>query len=160
MGRLAEDLSPIIQQIRPWHRSIARAAATGMRPSELASAYGYSNGQISRILGSPLFKAEVARIEAQAEVTAVNVRTEMNVLAVRAVEILDREMDPDYNLTEKDRALQVSTSFGILDRTGSGKSDDKPKGELHLHKHLHVDKMSDSELYRDVIDMVEEEDID
>ena len=155
MGQLSENLSPTIAQIRPWHRSIARAVASGMRPSEIAAAYGYSNTQISIIMKSPLFEAEVARLEAQAEIIAVDTRGDMNRLANRAVEILDRETDQDP-LDTQARAKQVSTAFGILDRTGFGKAEEHPKENLHKHLHLHVEKMSDAELYRDVIDMVDE----
>lgn len=153
-GLTAANHNPIIQ-VRPWHRAIARAVAMGMRPTEIAEKYGYTNAHITRIMGSPLFKAEVARLEAQIEIGALNVRGELEQMAPRANEVLDRELEMDpTNLME--RRLQVGVAQDILDRTGHG---GKAAPSLHLHKHEHreVKDMTDEELYREVMEMAQEE---
>ncbi|KKL10668.1 hypothetical protein LCGC14_2553530 [marine sediment metagenome] len=162
-GKGAETLGPL-KQVRPWHRAMARAVATGARPNELAAMFEYSQTQISVIMGSPLFEAEVARLEAQADGSAVSLRTDLLKIGERAAEILDRETEKDFHadgtrLNEKEVSRQVQISFGVLDRIGHGPKAEPPKGgpDLHLHQHVHVDKMSDAELYRDVIGMTQEE---
>ena len=155
MGQFALGKSPQISQLRPWHRSMARAVACGMRPGELAASYGYSEGQISRIIQSPLFEAEVARLVATEEYMVGEVRHDLEIAAQRSMEILDRELSKDEGLSFKERKLQVNTAFGVLDRAGYGKQEQSL--HLHQHEHEHVSKMSDEELYKDVIQMVQEE---
>lgn len=155
MGRHNEGLTfanhGSIQQVRPWHRALARAVASGMRPNEICDAYGYTAAWITRIISTPLFQAEVARIEAQAEDVAVDVRRDLNVMAPRAVEVLDERLDDG-----EDKRLQLDAAKDVLDRVGHGKQN---APSLHLHKHEHVEtkKLTDEELYRDVVEMAQEE---
>jgi len=133
---------------------MARMVVTGARPRDLMETFGYSAGQISRILGSPLFEAEVARLESQADQVVVDINEDLQLMSSRAIEVLDRELDGE-DLELGDRKLRVQTAFGVLAMAGHSKKD-QPL-HLHKHEHVHVDKMSDEELYRDVIDMVEED---
>lgn len=150
MGRLMEFKSPKIHQVRPWHRAMARMVVAGARPGEIAEAYGYTPSQVTLIMGSPLFQAEVARLEAAAEELAVDVNADLKQMAVRAAEVLDRELEAEPQ-NRQERALQVQTAFGVLDRAGFGKKDNPI--HLHKHEHLEVGKLSLEELYKDVIDI-------
>ena len=123
---------------------------------EIADSYGYTPAHISKILGSPLFQAEVARIEAQLEGRAIDVREELREMSTRAVEILDRELAREP-VELRERKAQVETAFGVLDRAGFGKIDTPQSLHLHKHEHKHVTEMSDEELLKDVIDAVAEE---
>ena len=159
MGRFAQNLTAInhgaIGQVRPWHRALARAVVAGRRPMELAEMYGYTLAHISRILASPLFKAHVAMLESQTELSAVGIRDELVAMAPRANEILDRELELDP-ISLNERKLQVDIAKDILDRVGHSKQS-APSIHLHKHEHRVVKEMTDEELYRDVIEMAQEE---
>lgn len=159
MGRFAEGKTlehlGRISQVRPWHRSIARMVAAGMRPNEIAESYGYSTSHVTKVLASPLFQAEVARIEAQCEMEAVSVRNDLQQMSIRAIEVLDEALETpteDWNA----RAKKIDAAFGVLDRAGYGKRE-QPQEHKHLHLHAEVKKMSDEELLRDVLDLTSAE---
>ena len=138
----------------PHHRSMARNLVAGMTPGEVAVISGFTPAQISRIIQSPLFMAEIARLEAQAEHQAVDVRNDLQVMAVRAIEVMDENLHSD----EIDRGLKTKTAFDVLDRAGYAKQE---KPQLHLHAHAHevrrVEEMDKAELYEEIIDLAEEE---
>ena len=136
---------------------MARMFLEGMRPSEVATATGMTEGQITRILHSPLFEAELARLEGQAEIEAVSVGNELKRMATRAIEILDENLQAE----DKDsvsRELKTKTAFDVLDRSGHSKRID-PQRHLHLHAHAHqkVGEMEQVELYEAVEDMLQED---
>lgn len=155
MGRLMENKSATeatrISQVRPWHRAMARMVAAGGRPGEIAESFGYSPCQISIIIGSPLFQAEVARLEAQADASAVNVRQDLQLMSGRAIEVLDEALETPVK-DWQDRAKRIDAAFGVLDRAGYGKKD-QPQEHKHLHLHAEVKQMSDEELLKDVLDL-------
>ena len=64
----------------------------GLRNKDLCVMYGFTPGQISAILNSPLFKAEVARIEACAEETAVSVSRDLKLMQPRATEVIAEDL--------------------------------------------------------------------
>ena len=158
MGRLAiqdreQASTPTIAQLRPWHRSMARMmVAGGKRPGELAILFGITPTQISVITNSPLFLAELNRMEALAEYEAVDMRTELEIRQGLALETVDE------HLTNKDHAIKgrVNTALEILDRTGYGKKSE-PQKHLHLHAHGDVKDMSDEELRNEISNFIEAE---
>lgn len=161
MGRLAEGKSVQekyggpLQQVRHWHKAMARAAvAAGRRPGELGKIFGVSAGQMSKILASPLFIAEVERLEAMAELETVDMRTELQLRQPRALQILDETLAAKES---EDLPLQRSedVALEILDRTGYGKNPSVQK-HLHLHKHGEVEQMSDEELDRRIENLLDE----
>lgn len=145
-----EHLGKLVQ-VRPWHRAMARMVATGARPMEIAGAFDYSNSQVTKILESPLFQAEVARIEAQADAEAVSIRSDLQQMSVRAIEILDETLDIPVDSWE-DRNKKINAAFGILDRAGYSKKE-QPQEHKHLHLHAEVKSMSDEELLKDVLEL-------
>lgn len=156
MGHLPEGKSPQIQHLWPHHRSMVRAAFEGARPGELAEAYGMTEGQISRIMGSPLFQAELGRLEAEAEIALTGARRDLKLLAGKSVELISQELE---DLSDKEsfpeRKLKLKTCFDIL---GVVKIvPDAPQINVHQHLHAHVEKMSDHELFRDVMDLAKDE---
>ena len=153
-GKTLNHFNPIAQ-VRPWHRAMARYVAAGMRPGELCLVTGYSHSHVTTILASPLFQAEVARIESQAEVSAVSVKEDLKLMSVRAIEVLDEALDTTVD-NWGDRAKRIDAAFGVLDRAGYGKKDQPSDPSLHLHLHKEVKAMSDEELLRNVLDVVKE----
>lgn len=152
MGRIQEAKTlehvPALQQMRTWHKSMARmVVAAGKRPSELSRIFGLTPAQVTRILESPLFVAEVARLEGLADYEAVDMSLELQLRQGQALKIVDEILFDGEDgeearvslLTKKDMALE------ILDRTGYGKNPGTQK-HLHLHKHEEVKELSDSDL--------------
>lgn len=155
MGRTNQGLSTYIQQLRPWHRKMAIDVVAGARPKDLVQTYGYTDAMITRIINSPLFKAEVERMRQRNEDIAVDVNADLKAMAPRAAEILDVELGEQdvEKLPLGERKHKVDVALAVLDRAGYGKKD----VPIHLHKHAHVEvkDLSDEELYRDVLDLVE-----
>ena len=154
MGAHSNNLTPTISQLWPHHRSMARMFLEGMQPGEVATVTGFTPGQVTRILHSPLFEAELARLESQAEQEAVTVVGELKKMASRAIEVLDENLQAG-NIS---RELKTKTAFDILDRSGHSKRID-PQRHLHLHAHAHkkVGEMEQVELYEAVEDMLQED---
>ncbi len=155
MGRLAEGKSVQekyggpLQQVRHWHKAMARAAvAAGRRPGELAKIFGISVGQVSKILASPLFIAEVERLEAMAELEVVDMGTELKLRQSVALRNIDEVLLCD------DQGKAADMGLNILDRTGYGKNPNVQK-HLHLHKHA-VEEITDDELDRRIESLLDE----
>jgi len=157
MGRMSvAEPANKINYLHPHHRSMARALVQGgLRNKDLVVMYGFSAGQISAIINSPLFKAEVARIEAQAEESAVDTVRDLTLMKGRAAEVIAED------LYANDRKLRSNTAFEVLDRTGHPKGAPVQKN-LHLHQHQHVEKdlgkMDNREVYEEVMNLIDEED--
>lgn len=154
MGAHSKGLTPTIQQLWPHHRSMARLFLEGLQPGEVAQITGFTPSQVTRILRSPLFEAELARLESQAEMEVVSVGNELKRMATRAIEVLDENLQAE-NIS---RELKTKTAFDVLDRSGHGKSGD-PQRHLHLHQHVEqkVKEMQQVELYEAVEDMINED---
>jgi len=156
-GQYTDDLSyrsPHIQNLKPHHQHMARLVACGASPGDLAAITGFSSGQISRILASPLFQAVVARLTGQIEETAVyNVRQELEQLANKAVEIIAEDLHRPVS-SHVERVQRTRVAFDVLDRAGYGKKE-QPNLNLHLHKHdvREVSNMGTDELLQDVLDL-------
>jgi len=156
MGRHSEGKTPTIGQLWPHHRSMARTmVAGGLTPKQLAALYGFTPSHVTRIINSPMFLAEIARLEEDAEEVARDVSLEIKKLAERAVEILDDQM----NKAVVDDKIRQKAALEILDRSGYGKKDGPKLGPgAHLHLHdtkVQVNNMSREELKNDVMDLVE-----
>jgi hypothetical protein len=164
MGRVPEGAiaeggykSPKITYLWPHHRRMARLAASGLTPGEIKTVTGFSEGQISRILGTPMFQAVLHSLEKRADEQAVDLREDIKRLAEIAVENLSEDLSMEI-ADRGDRKIRQEASKDILDRAGYRKSDRPIHGDLHLHKHDHVHEMSDEELRDDVLDLVKTED--
>lgn len=154
MGRLAEGKTlshlPALAQVRPWHRQLARAVAAGMRPREICATYGYVPCTVTKILASPLFQAEVARIEAGAEEVATSVVRDLRLMSKRSVEILDEALDTPVE-NWKERVNLIDTAFGVLDRAGYGKASKVVfGGEVHFKETDPQERAIMQELGREV----------
>ena len=112
MGRTPSDDRPdTIESLRPHHRAMARSLTAGNTPMDIATRYGFSPAHITKIINSPLFKAEQVRIENLTEKALVD--SELLALQPRAVEIISEELF--MNMPSNRR---TDTAFKLLDRTG------------------------------------------
>lgn len=106
-----------VKKLAPHHRAICRALASGLRPSEVCARFGLSSSWLSQLMATPLFKAEVARLETQAETAAID--AEIRSLLPRAVEVIAEEL-----FSPTPTKTRVDSAFKLLDRTGF-----EPKGQ-------------------------------
>ena len=122
MGEEGLGLSPHIQVNRPHHRSMARMVALGGATAmDVARLYGFTPGQVSRIMGSPCFQAEVKRIEGNCEVLDYDMRQEMRLMSYKALENLDEDLHiVPQNLPE--RKLRQEASLEVLGMVGVRKT--------------------------------------
>lgn len=152
-GEDFEYLSPGIQYLRPHHRHIARLAAAGARPMEIATLTGFSAGQISRILGSPCFQAALGELEEKADEVATDLRQDLAMMAEQALANLDEDLQLEAGENLEVRKVRQKASMDILDRLGIRKTNPNVK-ELHLHKHdhdeIHIKEKSDEDIYADI----------
>ena len=147
-------LSPKLKNLAPHHQHMARLVACGARPGDLVALTGFSNGQISRVLGSPLFQALVAKLTGNIEENAVyNVREQLESLAGRSLEIVSADLDVEIT-NHAERVQRSRVAFNVLDRAGYSPKDTAGVS-LHLHKHEHrdVSKMDTADLLSDVLEI-------
>lgn len=155
MGVVPQGLTPTISYLWPHHRSMARSmVAGGLTPGELAVAYGYTPGQITRIINSPLFQSELARIEAGEEQDARDLRKEIMKMAERAVEVIDE----DLRIKEIGNKTRQAAAFDILDRAGFGTK----KTSIHVEGDMtfvrqDIHEMSTEQLHDEVMGFIEGE---
>ncbi|MHA2066615.1 MAG: hypothetical protein ACXABY_19760, partial [Candidatus Thorarchaeota archaeon] len=113
---------------------------------------GFTPAAITRIIATPHFQAEVERLVEKAEENTVDVRGELTQMAPRAAEILDEDLNMEIDgLAERKHRADIARD--ILTRVGISGTKPIPQGGLHLHKHTHVEKMTDEELRDDVMDL-------
>ena len=104
-----------LQSLRPHHRAMARAIACGITPTELANRFGFTVPGVTYIINSPLFRAEVRRIELASEEDVVDIREELKKLSQIAVEVISEEL---YNPSPS--ARRTETAFKVIDIQGDG----------------------------------------
>ena len=141
-----------LRQLKPHHHSMARMVAVGLPPGEIAALTGFSPGQISKIQGSPLFQAAVARLSEGIEEAAVaSVQEELRGLAPRAVEVLDEDLNFMPTCTQ-DRKVRQAAAIDILNRTGYK----IPERVEHAHAHILKDArdMPTEQLATDILDVI------
>ena len=172
MGRPVENLSQRIEikQLRNHHRSMARdiVAMGELRNKDLARIYNMAPAQISIITNSPLFIAEVCRLEAEVEESICDVREGIRLLVPRAEQVLKEELYKDDGdgdgkaLSLSERKLRLGVAVDILDRdAGKKKMGESAAKSLHFHQHneIHVVKdMTTEELQNDVFKLIEDVD--
>ena len=107
-----------LKNLKPHHRGMARAqVAFGMKVGELAEKFSMTPQQITNITLSPLYRAEVARLERGADGEVTKLEEELKALAIRAVEIVAEDLMHNEKTEHRTRV-----AFSVLDRTGYAKN--------------------------------------
>ncbi len=162
MGRIPEGTeieggykSPKINYLWPHHKTMARMVVAGATPGEVAATMGFSKGQVSRVMGSPAFQSEIARLECGADEVAIDLHEDIKKIAPRALEVLDGHinMEPE---TIQEKTLQQRAAFDILDRGGYGKKIESTGKSLNLHLHKEITEMDVKDLQEDLFSKIEE----
>ncbi len=122
MGRLTllettGDLAPSVEKyqlryIMPYHREIARRVVLGEKQHEIATDLHLNEGRLSIICNSPLFKNEVARLEAMREAGVQDVTMQIDELAPVMLEVMERIAM--YGAKESNRIIAAQD---LLDRS-------------------------------------------
>jgi len=99
-----------LQCLKPHHRAMARYAAAGKRPQDIAQIFGLSVPQVSIVMNSPLFKAEMDRVIEGLELSMKDAATELQELTGRATEVLAEELYAG----EKGSKLRARVAFEVL----------------------------------------------
>ena len=157
-GRDGTGLSPHIKQCRPIHVAMARSYILGsFSPTELAKIYGYTPGQISRIIGSPAFQAECARLDRQSELVELDMAKSIKAMSERALEVLDEdlEIEPesgDLRRIRQNAALEVLDIAGIRRKRAGGTNIFLQNND---NRQIHVGELSEEELRKEIIDLTQ-----
>jgi len=150
--------TPKIHHLAAQHLSMARMMISGlMRPKDIAAYFGYSPTQISVITNSPIFKAELTRLENQMEEATIDTAKSMQNLTPRALANLAETIGEEAEgLPERKHRDDISIQ--ILNRTGFSPSA-PPQKVAHLHAHLHqeVRNMDRKDIDREITEMIEED---
>ena len=144
-GYKSTKTSGPLRHLWPHHMSMARMAACGAQPKDIALQSGFTPGQVSRILGSPLFQAEVLRLQDTIEEIAVSdVQEQLKLMASRAVEVLDEDLHCPAVLPAEKKIRQAA-AFDVLNRAGHKAPDSGNSQHLHFHQHKEVAKNTKTE---------------
>jgi len=108
--------APRLQRLRESHHELARAIASGIRPSLAAEASGYSKTYVSVILGDPAFQDLVAQYRGEVEEDWQGTKGIISrVVAINARQTLDLLEAADHEEIEpiplRDR-LAIHDTFG------------------------------------------------
>lgn len=156
-----------IKQMKNHHRSMARdVVCGGLKNSELARLYNMTESQVSVVVNSPCFIAEVARLEALADNAVMQVKRQSAIMSEKAIRVIEGVLDdadpenPDNEggIDIETKKLGVKVAVDVLDRVlpktgtqGSGAGD-----VYNTQINLDVRNMSKEELRDSVFDLLRE----
>ena len=163
----ATGKSPQIAVARLHHRNMARdQVAGGLTPGQMARLYGFSPCQISVIMGSPAYLAEVKRLENMSDLVAIDSRDEIRVMSQLAMENLKDDLLVGTNKTTglredidtPSRRVRQNASLEVLGLAGIRKKD-QPISTINVEDNrtvIQINAMSDDELRNEVFeDLIE-----
>lgn len=118
--------------------------------------FGLTPAQVTRVLESPLMKAEMNRLQSQAEYVALDMSTELQMRQRQSLNIIDEILYDDAEEPKYGIGIKKDVALTILDRTGYGANPGVQK-HLHLHKHEEIKTLSDEELNAKIKSLLREE---
>ena len=142
-----------IKYLGPHHRNMARCYAAGARPGELARLFHMSESQVSIIIHSPVFQAEVARILEVGDKELINLRKDLVLMAEKALENLDEDLhiNPD---THHERRLRQNASLEVLNSVGLRKDGIHKTGVMEdSNEEKKVEELSEDDLRSEILDL-------
>jgi len=116
-------------KIGPRHRALMRRLAAGMRLQEACEDIGFSISRASLVVNSPLFKAEMEKMQddlnkgfVEAESEKISRSADPTRIALsESAEVAARTLR--HALDDENPTIRVSAAKDILDRTGYAKED-------------------------------------
>ncbi len=118
-------MSHQLHRLHPRHYRILDLVLAGMRCKDIAATVGVTPRTVSNVLGSAVFKAELARrrerIEREKDQATVDqIEQVARAMAIAAIDAAQTHIDVVRDDTENVRVRQTSAT-AILDRVGIGK---------------------------------------
>lgn len=115
-GGLTTSEAPTLAKLRGIHHDIARLLASGLRPTEVSAATGYSPSRIATLQNDPSFKELLAFYSAKNDEVFVDVRKRLATLGLDAAgELSDRLVDKPETFTN---TQLIELTKASLDRAG------------------------------------------
>lgn len=148
-----------LQKLQPYHRQIAYLIHQGVKPKKIAETLGLHYQSIVRIKNSPLFKAELNRLEMNTEEAVVDATTRLRALLPRAVDVLEEQLgDPENNKPPRalnDGAL-TKVALEVIDRAIPKKHEHEgPSVEVNIQQIIAQNQeKSDDQLIKDIMGRV------
>jgi hypothetical protein len=144
-----------LEQVRPYHREIARRLVLGQRPSEIAKDLGWSVSRLSIIINSPLFKMEIARLEQIRDTGVADVGKTLKELSPIALETVERIM-----YQSKSERLKLEAAETVLDRAGYGTINKVDVKGSVVHNYHNYTKEELQELVKDRLERMRQEQLE
>jgi hypothetical protein len=138
MGRAPSGIAPIqsIKIVRGKHLEIIRRLIAGESQKKIAFDLGMSEGRLSVICNSPLFKRKYAELESEVKARFIektaSIASKVEVLQVKAVDVLEHMLtNSSIDGMKVSPALKRDVALDILDLGGNGKKgkDSQNKGD-------------------------------
>jgi hypothetical protein len=101
--------------VRPRHREIARRLVLGETQSQIARSLNMSEGRMTLIVNSPLFKLEIAKMEKDRTDAVVDVANQIVLACPEALDQVERIM-----YTANSEKVRLDAAKDLLDRGGFG----------------------------------------
>ena len=118
----ASSAPSTIQSLGPRNRALARWVANGnVDPKSLSERFGITATRVLQVLRSPLFQAEVKRLQDRLEESAIDAKAELDALLPRAVEIVAEDL-----FEQEKSSKRTKVAFDVLDRTGNAPRQSEP----------------------------------
>lgn len=135
-----------MKELSTKHRTVARYLALGISIQEICQMYGLSLSAWKQIVGTPLFKQEIARIQEKLEDRLVEdsvsdpVLLKLKVAAGKAADRLVSELDSVGEDSNSSSRIKAATS--ILDRLGYGDKKEEKKTDSMIFVALSSSKLA------------------
>ena len=133
--------------IMPYHREIARRLILGQRQVDIANAIGLTQGRLSIICNSPLFKMELQKLADLRDAGVGDIGKTLQEVSPIALEVIERTM-----LMSRSDAIRLRAAETILDRAGYGAIQ---KSLVNVKKSISYENMTGNELRQLVKERVE-----
>ena len=130
----------MLEQLQTKHREIARLKFEGFKPAEIADQTGMSLSTVRGILSDPLCKAQISKLQDEADENVVDVRRRLAEMNVHALDVIEKILRDDF----EQGSTRLKAAEGVLDRNGYA-----PK-QQHEHAHLHLTGQEITDLKRRV----------
>lgn len=114
--RLSAHKTFDLQKLKDQHREIARLIITGHTNIQISRLLDLTPVAIRLIKSSSLFQDLISELTKEADCSAIEFSKHIQSLRETSLDIIEETLDSDTI----DKALQVKTAFGILDRKSDG----------------------------------------
>ena len=151
-----------IKQVKEHHRCMARdIVCGGLRNKDISKLYDMTEQQISTIVNSPLFQAELARLEALADNAVLKVKNRTALMVPQATRVIEHALgqadpetteEPEHNAMKLGVKVALDVYDRVLPKTGAPVGGNTYQTQINIAtKDMSNEQLRDSvfELLRD-----------